>query len=548
MLQSLSVRNFALIDTLDVSFESGMSAITGETGSGKSILLGALALALGERADLQSLRDNSQKCVIEIRVRLEDRLRGFFESHDLDFDAESIIRREITPGGKSRSFINDTPVQLTITKALAREVVDIHSQHANSSLLQPAAQLSLLDDFAQSDGLLNAYRAAHAQWHELQAALREKEDALAALQRDADYMAFQWKELQALALDGLNEVELEADLKRYERAQEIREALGHGAMALLENGALDRVSEAVQALAQIEDVSAEFEGWRARLESVRIELQDIAADLERTQDGTEDDPQRTAELRETWNSLNQLLTKHQVATAQELLEKRNTLETALNRSKHGEEDLEALRQDLARAQADLQEAGERLREHRLKAIPPFLEELTSTLKELGLERATLTFDLRPREPAKDGMDDATLCFSANPGMTPKPVSKVASGGEISRLMLALKASAALRRRLPCLIFDEIDAGISGEIARRMGNVLYTLGQRAQILVITHQPSIAGRADAQFKVLKIQDDAQTFTALRQLDHDARVTEIAEMIAGQPISETARASAKTLLASE
>lgn len=550
MIQSLSIRNYALIDQLHVDMHPGMTAITGETGSGKSILLGALGLALGQRADLKALHHHESKCVVELLVRMGPEHRTFFDAYDLDYWEECIVRREITPSGKSRSFINDTPVALNVTRELAARVVDIHSQHANSILADATFQLGVLDAVAGNTEQKAAYASAFDTWQTARDAHLALREQMEQWKRDADYMAFQLRELEALPLDDLDLDALETDVARMERADEIRHALSAvcGHLQGGDSAAEAQLAGAQQAADRIADVSPELSELADRLKSVVIEVNDLAATAEGLAQHTDSDPESLLTAREHLNALITLQQKHLADSVQALVDKRDELRNALGQTAQSDSQLEALAAAESDALESLLSRAEALSTSRTGAVPTVVADLRSMLDALGLERAVLDVDLqRMDDCGPSGRDRATFTFTANPGSPALPLTKVASGGEMSRVMLALKAALAKRRNLPCLIFDEIDTGISGEMARKMGLVLRALSTHSQLVVITHQPSIAGLAASQYKVFKTTDGQSTRTGLQVLDAESRVQEIAEMIAGSNVTEAARASARELLES-
>lgn len=547
MIKTLSIRNYALIDHLQSEFHPGLTAITGETGSGKSILLGALGLALGERAERSALHNHQSKCIVEILVDCHKGLVPFFEANDLDYAPSTIIRREITPAGKSRSFINDTPVQLNVTRKLGAQLVDIHSQHGTGLLTDSAFQLEVVDGIADHSATALAYGKAFQTWASANSKLSDFRQQLDQWKREADFNQFQLRELEALPLDKLDFETLENEVAAMERADDIQDALGSALSAMCgERGAEEQLSFARTALDRIRTISPAFEALAERLNSSIIELNDLSAELEQTANQAEADPAALEKNRSQLNALIALQQKHMVTNVQALLEKRDELRVALAASTDAEASEASLEADLNRAKATLDTLSTKLTSARKKAALQLEAELAKGLNQLGLERAKLTVQFTALEtPIASGYDKVTFAFCANPGSPTLPLAKVASGGEISRVMLAVKACLAQHRNLPCLIFDEIDTGIGGEMARRMGLVLREMSSHAQVISITHQPSIAGLAHSQFKVYKSTEGEVTRTSLRGLDHQGRIQEIAEMIAGSDASESAMASARELL---
>lgn len=547
MIKTLSIRNYALIDHLQTEFHPGLTAITGETGSGKSILLGALGLALGERADHGALHTHESKCIVEILVDCHAGLLPFFEANDLDYAPATIIRREITPAGKSRSFINDTPVQLGITRQLGSRLVDIHSQHATGLLSDSAYQLEVVDGVADHTALLTSFGTAFKTWKAAHKKLTDFREQLANWSKEVEFNRFQLRELEGLPLDGLHLETLEQEVAQMERADDIREALAAALGALQgDRGAEGQLDTAKTALDRIRDISDSFASLADRLESVRIELNDVSEELEHSSAQTEVDPSLLEQNRGQLNTLISLLQKHTVADVEALRTKRNALREALDDNNDASSSETALAQEVSDAREKLDAIGQKLTKSRMKAASKLEKELAGGLEQLGLERAKLSVEFEQTEtPTSTGSDKITFAFCANPGSPSLPLAKVASGGEISRVMLAVKTCLAKHRNLPCLIFDEIDTGIGGEMARRMGLVLRELSGHAQVISITHQPAIAGLAHSQFKVHKSHEGELTRTGLRSLDQEARIREIAEMIAGSEAGESAMASARELL---
>ena len=548
MLQHLSIKNYALIDELELSLPEGFTAITGETGAGKSIILGALGLILGQRADLQALRDPERKCIIEGQFTIKPVYQAFFEAHDLDFDRQSLIRREITPSGKSRAFINDTPVNLKILQALAAHLIDIHSQHQTILLNDRNFQLSLLDDFAGNKAQREDYQESYQQFLRLR---KEKERLLALADSevgDADYLKFLLEELDSAHLKPAEQEDIERELSVIEHSGEITARIGESLQLIDEenNGLQAQLQQVCSALQSISKYDPDLESLTGRFESLRIELDDLRLELADKDQQSEFDPSEQEKLDQRLSQLIALQRKHQVESVEALIEKHKELESRIGEI----ESLEARRSkidgDLAEQEEDLRKKAEALSKSRKSVIAELKSAITQILKQVNLARAQFEIEiLDGGDFSANGRDEIQFLFSANPGQKGLPLQKVASGGELSRVMLALKAIMARTRSLPTVIFDEIDSGVSGEAAGKIGKILAEMGSLMQVVSITHLPQIASLAAHHYKVSKRSEKGTTFTQLKKLDQNQRIEELARLLSGDRISEAALANAKTLL---
>lgn len=550
MLQALSVQNYALIDSLELELPEGFSTLTGETGAGKSIILGALAHILGRRAHLDALRDPSRKCIIEATFGLPaQRFESFFTEWDLDFETPTLIRREIASSGKSRAFINDTPVRLETLKELSPSLIDVHSQHDNLLLQNTAFQLELLDNFAENQATRQAYRKEYARYQELNRALKELQQAAGGPEEDGDYLQYLYEELAEAKLEAGEQAKLEAELERMEHAGEIQDRLAEAFQLANdeEYGATAVLQRMNQAIRSVLDYAPDLKELNQRLESVHIEVEDLRQELE-TKSGEGDfDPAEKERLDQRLSKLMQLQQKHQVASLEELLEKQEQLEQQIQEQGNQEERLEQLKEALEKQKNKVQEAALRLRESREEVLDRLSEEINELLQSLNLAQAQFAIKLYALDQWNEhGADRLEFIFSANPGQPLQALHKIASGGELSRVMLALKAVMARTKSLPTIIFDEIDTGVSGETAQKVAAILAEMGKNMQVLSITHLPQIAARSAAQFKVFKETREGEAQTGLRCLNPEERLEEVARLLSGENPSPAALENARELLA--
>ncbi len=549
MLEKLSIRNYALIDEMEMDFRHGLTIITGETGSGKSILLDALGLLLGDRADSSSLRDAGKKCVLEARFAIEKyALESFFMAQDLDYEKICIVRREFSPQGKSRSFINDTPVNLQQLRELGQRLVDIHSQHDSLQLSDSSFLLGLIDGAAANKSLLEAYRQEFYAWMDIRRRLESLEEEQKRLSMEEDFIRFQFNELSELQpIDG-EELGLEAEMDTLRHADKIREHLEICA-STLENpefGALASIYKGMQALQTVSALSRDAKELSERLKSVHIDLKDIVAGLLEVSESTESNPQLLQELETRWDKLNHVMQKHRVNSAAELNQLLQTMSQKLERQVDMSIELQKLSSRQETLFSDIMIKATEIHDRRQEVLEKLRNNCLDLLARLGMPKASIHFKLEKiTQPDKHGISKVQLLFSANAGQEARELSKVASGGEFSRLMLSLKKILAETADLPTIVFDEIDTGVSGAIADKMGEVLSSLSKNLQVLVITHLPQIAGKGNDHLKVVKWEENNQTISRLYRLESPERVDEIAAMLSGTELTDAARTHAKSLL---
>jgi DNA repair protein RecN (Recombination protein N) len=549
MLQKLSIRNYALIDTLDIEFDQGLNIITGETGAGKSIILGALSLILGQRAESRFFFNQAKKCVIEgVFILPNEKLSAFFELNEVDFFKETILRREISIDGKSRSFINDTPVNLAVMKQIGEQLIAIHSQHATQELNNSDFQLLMLDSLANHDPLLNSYHINFKQWKEDQRRLNDMVNKADEARSKQDYDEFLFNELELAALKAEEQEELEQELERLTHAESIKRNLISAAGLLNEAvpSALSLLKESLLQLQQIEKFDQTVQSLAERLRSSIIEIKDIADETINIEEKTTLSADRLIFIQQRLDLLYTLQRKHRVSSNAELLSIQQNLEDNLNQLFSSDEHIEQLKNAIKELHQILSAQANELSENRKKATTLATDAIAKTLHRVGMPNAKLTFaNQQFTELNKDGLDQVSLLFSANAGQLPAPVNKVASGGELSRLMLAIKALLAKHTSLPTLIFDEIDTGISGETAIKVGEVIADLGKDMQVLSITHLPQIAAKGNSHYFVYKSESNDKTITGIRKLNNEERISIIAEMLSGKNPGTSALQNAKELM---
>jgi DNA repair protein RecN (Recombination protein N) len=550
MLQKLIIQNYALIDNLEINFDKGLNILTGETGAGKSIILGALSLILGQRAESRYFFNQQKKCVIEGSFKITGfHLNAFFEENDLDYEGETVLRREISADGKSRAFINDTPVNLTLIKNFGERLIDIHSQHATQEINDPDFQLLVVDGVAGHQELLNEYqskfRAYKKSVTQLQQLIEQNDKAKA----DLDYYQFQFDELEKAAISNDEQEVLEKELYTLNNAEEIKRNLS-GAHYLMHEGetsAILQLREAGQQLSVIEKFNPEVEELHERLKSTLIELKDIAAEVEILDQKTHTDEARAEEVNTRLSLLYNLQKKHRVNSNEELLAIQDDLSDKIQQAVFGDEAVEKLQKQISANKQELEKLAAELSTNRTKAIPVIQEKVLATLTEMGMGNSALEIEQTPlQDLAKNGTDIIRFMFSANKGHALADMSKVASGGELSRLMLSIKSIIAEYTALPTIIFDEIDTGVSGEVANKVGQVMERLSQNLQVITITHLPQIAGKGKSHYFVYKDDTAATTYTRIKKLDDNERVLEIAKMLSGDKPGESALQNARELLA--
>ncbi|MBL0739923.1 DNA repair protein RecN [Chryseolinea lacunae] len=548
MLKHLTIQNYALIKHLVLEPSARLNVVTGETGAGKSIMLGAIGLLLGNRADTKVLWDEEQKCIIEGTFFIKDyKLKSLFKSEDLDYDDTTVIRREISPGGKSRAFINDTPVTLEVMKRLGTLLMDIHSQHETLQLGQQSFQLKLVDAYAGNTTLREQYAA---DWQAYSKTRKEYDNLVSeadTLRQDADYIRFQLDELVQANLEEGEQDSMESELKIMEHSGEIKTRFQQ-VLDLVNNSeyaSRTSLSEARGHLNAVAAYAPAYENLLQRLDSLIIELDDVAAEIEREEEKIEFDPQRAEFVKERLSTIYKLLKKHKAAdlralmAIQEELSQKNTLTSTLDES------LEAAKKAFEQAHKTVTATAKKLTESRVKVFTPLCKQLTGLLQELGIPNATLQIDTQPAELSAQGADRIDILFSANKGVSPRPLAQVASGGEFSRLMFGIKYVMAEKAAMPTLILDEIDTGISGEVAIKLGNLMKTMATRHQVIAISHLPQIAAKGDAHYFVYKDNSSAKTISSIKLLGENDRVEEIAKMIGGAKPSKIALENAQELL---
>lgn len=552
MLNSLTVKNYALIDELHLSFGGKLNIITGETGAGKSIILGALGLLLGQRADSTSLLDKTSKCVIEGEFDSSTKfINEFFSENDLDRDEKIIIRREISKEGKSRAFINDTPVTISQLKELGNLLVDIHSQHETLLLNNSGFQLSVVDSFAGIDSQLTSYKERFVLYKELISQIRDLKVQESKAKADQDYFNFQYNELVEADLEkGERKTQLENELLSLSHAEEIRSGLSKvdDLISGSEPNILSMVSSSVQIINGLAKYNVRLEDVSQRLKSVHLELKDISNETIGIGEDVTPDPQRLGIINERLNLLNHLEQKHRVNSTDELIALKNELNNKLGFLESMDEQIEKLEKERSSVFARLLELADFISIARIKSIPVIESKIKKVLGELGMPNAILKIEhvlLAETDFNKSGKDSVRFLFSANKGVAYSEISKVASGGELSRLMLSLKSIVAKLIELPTIIFDEIDTGVSGETAHKIGNVMNELSKSIQLVAITHLPQIASRGEEHYFVYKEVVGKRTFTKVRQLSSAERIVEVARMLSGDKPTDIAMQNAKELL---
>ncbi len=551
MLSSIVVQNFALIDRLSLNFNKGFTVITGETGSGKSILLGALNLILGERADYSVIRDKSLKTIVEANFDIQEyNLQSFFDENELDYLEDTIVRREITAQGKSRAFINDTPVSLAILKEFTERMINIHSQHQTIELRDNHFQLDLLDTLADTMPLRNEYASLFNQWKKNTKEVSNLIELRSKLLLDADYNAFQAKELDELNLEKEDYSKIENELNLLENAEEIQQSFGYIIEALSQEGTAGNVLDTFISLRakldKVANLHPDLYILSERIKSIYIEIKDIGDEAIAGLDSVSADPNRLFVLNSKLDKFNQALRKHNVNDQPELLQ----IFEKLNLSQSNIEEIDLQINELEKKGTILQkqvfDKALELAIKRKKAIQPIEHEVISLLGELKLPDSKFVIQLSDLETLNiKGQNEVHILFTANKGMEAKSIEKAASGGELSRLMLALQYLLSKKKQLPTIIFDEIDTGVSGEVAQRIGNLLAKMGAKMQLLAITHLPQVAGRGQFHWKVQKSHSDDKTLTQVLILDENQRVEEIARLMSGDNINKAALENAKALM---
>lgn len=550
MLKQLYIRNFTLIDELDIKLYPGFSVITGETGAGKSIILGAIGLLLGNRADSKAIKSGKERCVIEAHFDLSRYdMKGFFDDNDIDFDAEdTIIRRELTSAGKSRAFINDTPVPLTKMRELGEQLVDIHSQHQNLLLQKEDFQLNVVDILAQDAEHIKTYQTVYQQYRSALSRLEQLKQELIKNRENEDFMRFQHKELDEAHLEPGELEQLEQESEILNHSEEIKSALYEADHTLSgdEGSILQLLRNASNSISNIREVYPEVAELSDRLDSSYIELKDIAQEISSSLDRIDFDPARLEVLNTRLDQLNTLLQKFHVETVEELIETRDLLAQQLEHIDNGNEDIEILQKEVDQKLIKAMSAAHSLSSLRKKVAKSIETEMKNRLIPLGIPNVRFEIEFAEKPLCRDGADKVSFLFSANRSTPLQPISQVASGGEIARVMLSLKAMISGAVKLPTIIFDEIDTGVSGKIAEKMAEIMTEMGnQNRQVISITHLPQIAAMGSHHYKVMKEETQTGTISQMRELTPEQRVEEIAQMLSGSDISQAALANAKELI---
>ena len=550
MLKQLYIKNFTLIDELNIQMHPGFSVITGETGAGKSIILGAIGLLLGNRADSKSIKAGRDRCVIEAHFDLSKYdMQQFFTDNDIDEDlSDTIIRRELTAAGKSRAFINDTPVSLTKMRELGEQLVDIHSQHQNLLLQKEDFQLNVVDIIAQDEKQRKNYEAAYNQYKQANQKLNALKAEIEKNRENEDFLRFQFKELDEAQLQNGEQEELEQEYEMLSHSEDIKTALYQADNHLSgdDGNIIERLKQTSEQLANIKDVNPEVTELLDRIDSSYIELKDIAQEVNGLTDHVEFDPARLETINERLDKLNSLQQKFHVRDLGELIETYHQLKEQLSHIDHSDEDVEALEQEVAQLLEKAQKLAKELTAIRTKAAKKVEEEMKQRLIPLGIPNVRFSISLTEKPLSHDGGDKVSFLFSANKSTPLQPVTQVASGGEIARVMLSLKAMISGAVKLPTIIFDEIDTGVSGKIAEKMAQIMVEMGNHErQVLSITHLPQIAAMGSHHYKVSKEETDEGTISRMTELSQQERVQEIAQMLSGSDVSEAALANAKELL---
>ncbi len=549
LLNSLSIKNYALIDRLEVSFSKGFTVITGETGAGKSILLGGLSLVLGKRADLSSLRNKSLKCVVEAQFGVGAYgLQSFFAENDLDYEEMTIVRREISPSGKSRAFINDSPVTLNVLAQLGNRLIDVHSQHQTLQLTETDFQLKVIDALAGNGDLLSSYRSQLLTYQKITKELEEMRRLRQHALKEHDYNSFLLKELEAAPLQlGIQE-ELEAQYEQLSNVETILEQLStaHQLLNDEQQGVLNLLSQVKQYAAKLSSFGNQFMDLNNRIQSVFIETDDIASELWALHEQMEANPVLLDEVNAKLQLLYDLQKKHGALGIPELIDIRENLAQKVGIADNIDTDILKKEEELQTAEKVLQQTAGDLGRRRNKVVPQLQAQLEESLISLGIPNASFSIELETASSFKhNGKDELSFLFSANKGSAYGELKKVASGGELSRIMLTIKSVLAKYEHLPTLMFDEIDTGVSGEISNRMGDIMNEMSQSMQIFSITHIPQVASKGDYHFKVYKEDKDGATHTLMKKLSSEERVVELAEMLGGKTLSDSAMAHARELL---
>lgn len=547
MLKSLSVQNFALIEHVSLQFQDGLHVITGETGSGKSILLGALNLILGERSDFSVIRNPEKKTIVEAVFQLNESFRDWFVREDIDWEPETVIRREITSQGKSRSFINDTPVQLSQLKELTEQLVYIHSQHETLEIKKSTFQFDLLDSYADSLDLARDVASIYSQVQRLKATKEQLESSKSNQLQELDYIRFQLNEIGQLNLGLVNYESLENDFNKLSKLDDLKEAYSSIVNVIeLENGATDLLRRLKTHIDRWKNADTDLNAISVRLQDVIAELEDISRDSDRQLNQMESDPEALFRLTESLDEYNKILKKHHFSSQEELTEYFNSLEGKLNDFNFSDERIAELTKEIEAKEKELMQLSAQLYDKRSVVIPKLERYLLELLSEMKMEHSRFQIILtRTEKLDSNGGMNIQILFSANKGLELKPIERAASGGELSRVMLAIQLIMSEKKSLPTLILDEIDTGVSGEVALRMGKLLKQMGKHLQVFAITHLAQVAAKGDYHFEVSKSHENSQTISEIRLLNDVERIEALAKLISGEQVTDLARSSAIELM---
>lgn len=548
MLSRIYIQNFALIDQLEINFKKGLQVITGETGAGKSIILGALRLILGERADSKSISDFSTKSVVEAEFKISESLKIFFEENDLDFEEDTIIRREILPSGKSRAFVNDVPVTLDVLKELSERLIDIHSQFETSQLFSEEYQFKIIDGLSENKNLIETYQNDYFEFQRKQRELEKLKNTLSEGNKESDYKLFLLEELEAAQLETVNYELLQSQISLAENKGAISELLAQifARTDQEEVGLFDGFYDVKNKLSRVADLSLQFSELNARLEENYVEFKDILFQLQNEAENLDANPEDLLVLQEQNDKINALFLKHKVSDIEDLLKIKEELSLEKNSFEDIEHKITQLEKEIAEASQSLLKKAEILSKNRKETAPVFVEKVESLLHQLGLEKAKVEVELSStKEFGKFGTEKIQLLFQANTGFALKPIQNAISGGERSRVMLSIKKLMAENAELPTLILDEIDTGVSGRIADEMGNVMQEMAENMQLIVITHLAQVAAKGNDNYKVQKSDIEGKTQTRIFPLNQEEKLTEIAQLLSGSKITDAAILQAKELM---
>lgn len=548
MLSRIYIKNFALIDTLEVSLKNGLQVITGETGAGKSIILGALRLILGERADVKSIAKAEEKSVVETEFSLNNQFKKFFIENDLDYELQTIIRREILPSGKSRAFINDVPVTLDILRELSSQLIDIHSQFETSNLFTSEYQFKIIDGLSENKKIIEEYQQEFSEFQTLKLLLKKLKTQLSESNKESDYKEFLLNELEELKLDDVDFEDVQNQLSIQENAGMISENVGQilSRFHQEEIGILSFFNEATSKLSKISEISTSFAELDERLETSFVELKDIISELEHEAERVEINPENLVYLTDLNNKINALFLKHNVSDLNELIEIRNQLAGDQKGASELEEQIEETEENISQKEKTLQSLASKLSKNRHKNVPVFIKKAEGLLKKLGLEKAKVDIELQDADDFNPfGKENIQLLFQANSGFPLKPIQTAISGGERSRVMLAVKKIIAESDELPTLILDEIDTGVSGKVAEEIGNLMREMSEDMQLIVISHLAQVAAKGNDNYKVVKQDISGRTQSTIIPLSSEEKLNEIAQLLSGSKITEAALAQAKELI---